>query len=65
VYGMDRDAGFSLMGRISTLIDEGLYYSYWTRGVFMNDSVLAVNMDAVWFADARDIEHTLSKLPLE
>jgi hypothetical protein len=65
VYGLDRDAGFSLLGRISTLADEGLFYSYWTRGIFMEDSVLAVNADAVWSAEASDIEHTLGRLDLD
>ncbi|MCU0577801.1 MAG: beta-propeller domain-containing protein, partial [Desulfobacterota bacterium] len=65
VYSMDADEGFTYLGRIDTQPGEEYFYSTWTRGVFMDGTVHAVNAEAVRSADLLDIEHTLSRLDLD
>ncbi|MCX5851614.1 MAG: beta-propeller domain-containing protein [Deltaproteobacteria bacterium] len=65
VYRLQAGEGFDYLGRISTAAGEEFFYSYWTRGIFIGDSVYAVNTDAVRSADVADIEHTIRTLDLE
>jgi hypothetical protein len=62
---MDADAGFTYLGRIDTQPGEEYFYSTWTRGVFMDGTVHAVNAEAVRSADLLDIEHTIGRLDLD
>jgi len=60
VYCVITNVGFEYLGRISTDLN-----SYdWTRGVFINNSVYAVQSDAVRSADINDIESTVHTLYL-
>jgi len=65
VYRMDGSSGFTFLGRIDTQPGEDWFYSTWTRGVFMGDSVHAVRADEVKSAYVNDIGHTISTLSLE
>ena len=65
VYRLNVGEGFDYLGRISTPSAEDLFYSYWTRGIFIGDTVHAVNAGVVRSADVSDIEHTIHTLNLD
>jgi uncharacterized secreted protein with C-terminal beta-propeller domain len=62
VYRTTIEDGFEYLGHIDT--DSDLYSWDWTRGVFINDSIYAVQSDAVHSADIDDIESTVHTLVL-
>lgn len=62
VYRVSADAGFTLMGRIPLEID--MYYYGWSRGVFIDDAVYAVNTGIVKKADISEISEPFETLKL-
>lgn len=64
VYRLNAGVGFDYLGRISTATDEYPIYGYWTRGIFMDDTVHVVNQNEVNSANVSDIEHTIHTLVL-
>jgi uncharacterized secreted protein with C-terminal beta-propeller domain len=69
VYRVSTDNGFNLLGFISTVRDLGdktlSYYSPWTRGIFVEDHVYAVNPEAVRSARIDQIEGSVQTVYLE
>jgi uncharacterized secreted protein with C-terminal beta-propeller domain len=67
VYRLSTQTGFELLGRISTQPDEGdgMPMPSWTRGVFVEERVLAVTEDAVRSADVDQIAAGVDTLYLE
>jgi hypothetical protein len=63
VYQVTTDAGFDLIGRISTPSDANPNdYSSWTRGVFVEDQVFAITPTAARSAEIDNIEETIETL---
>lgn len=66
VYRATAENGFEFIGRIQRFDDAyPAYYSYWLRGIFIGDYVIAVEEDAVHSAETDDIDHTIRTFPLE
>ena len=68
VYRVTTGEGFTYLGRIATDSTSGIFYlngTYWIRGVFIDESVYAVNNKAVRSADLEDIEATINALIFE
>jgi len=55
VYRVTPESGFEFLGRMSTVVDEGYYYSAFTRGVFMNANVFAACERGVFGAPLTDV----------
>jgi hypothetical protein len=66
VYRVSPEAGFSFLGRVSTgSTDSGAgWFTSWTRGVFVADTVYAITADAVRRAPVDGIETGIDTLPL-
>lgn len=64
VYHVTNESGFELKGRINTGTDPMYYYQDWTRGIFINQDVFAVQPEAVFSADTDRIEGSIKKLLL-
>lgn len=66
VYRININGGFEYLGRIDTDWNntQSYYGDYWTRGIFINDDVYAVNIEAVRSAPIEDIEGSVSELLL-
>ncbi len=60
VFKVSTGTGFELLGKISTIPCET--YSSWTRGIFVDTSVYAVNESSVKSAQIDDIENTVSEV---
>lgn len=69
VYRVSTDNGFNFLGHISTERDSGdktpYYYSPWTRGIFVEDQVYAVNPEAVRSAQIDQIEESVQTVYLK
>lgn len=64
VYEISTENGFSHLGTIETGNAYSSYYSTWTRGVFMDDHVFAVQKNAVYSAEYNAISTTTNTLDL-
>jgi hypothetical protein len=64
VYQVSMADGFTMLGRIDTMPGLDQFYSSWLRGVFMGDTVFAVDSTAVRCAQIEDIPNTISMLCL-
>lgn len=62
VYRVSTDQGFDLLGRIRTDNEAGGYYSWWTRGVFVDQMIYAVTSNAVRAATTEDPENVVSTI---
>lgn len=62
VYRVSAEAGFTLLGRIP--LETDMYYYGWSRGVFIDDSVYAVNANTVKKADITEISEPFEALKL-
>ncbi len=60
VFRVSTGIGFELLGKISTTSSKT--YSNWTRGIFVDTSIYAVNEWSVRSAQVDDIEHTVNEL---
>lgn len=65
VYRVTIDGGFEYLGRIDTApLEETYYYYNWTRGLFIDEDVYAVNAEAVRSAPIEDINGSVSEFLL-
>ena len=65
VYRLSLEGGFDFLGRISTnAIDDYYFYSNWTRGIFIDKWVYAVNTEQVGSAETEAIVDTIQVYPL-
>lgn len=64
VYRVSSETGFSPLGTLKTNSDTEWYYSSWTRGLFIDDHVFAVDQDAVRSAEYEAIDTTITTLTL-
>lgn len=64
VYRISIEEGFEYLGRISTSQETSQTYNnqYWSRGLFIDQDVYAVNHEAVRSANVDDIENTVNTL---
>lgn len=68
LYRVDTTDGFEFVGRISTSPgpdNVGYYYSRWTRGVFIGDTIHAVTPKAINSANLDNIKSSVESLSLE
>jgi hypothetical protein len=64
VYRVSPEDGFVLLGRVSTRSADDGWFTPWTRGVFVDDTVYAITADAVRRAPVDGIETGVDTLPL-
>lgn len=65
IYHVANESGFELKGRINTVPDVTSSSPGWTRGVFINREVFAVQPNAVFSADIDNIENSIKKISVE
>ena len=66
VFSATVDGGLSEIGRISTrYLDAGLYWSSFTRGVFIGDDCLAVTNNGIRRTSVSDTEAVIAELLFE
>lgn len=65
VYHVANESGFEFKGRINTVSDVASSSPGWTRGVFINKEVFAVQPNAVFSADIDNIENSIKKISVE
>ena len=65
VYRVTIEDGFKFLGRISTADEDEYYYrGWWIRGVFIEDSVYAVQQNKIFSAQWDAIDSGINFLPL-
>lgn len=63
VFSADAETGFAELGSLSTRFEEeGIYWSSWSRGVFIGDQVYAVTNRALRAGAVSDLEAATTKL---